>query len=312
MPRVPGLRSHYAQVSRLVYFGRMLDKIRLHEAGKLPADYHANLGVGFDGRCCTFLGVNYAALKARVLSGGTDADLLAWAHEQGGARTDDQCNIFNRFLMKVGWRDDRSAVLRQRISEFGLAGKPIETFFDLNEFDEDRNPVVSRAWELRAPFVVLVMGVAGTGKSTIGEALAHTFGWDFRDADSFHPAANIAKMAAGHPLDDNDRAPWLAAIRDHINATIARGENAVVTCSALKERYRQALGGTSPGLKWIYLHGTPELIHSRLAGRKGHFMKPAMLDSQLAALEPPQAAFGVDIEDAPEVIVARIREHLSL
>ena len=312
MPRVPGLRSNYAKVSRLVYFGRMLDKIRLHDAGKLPADYHANLGAGFDARCCLFLGIDYTVLKARVLRGGSDTELLAWAHEQGGPRTDDQCNIFNRFLMKIGWRDDRSVALRQRIPEFGLAGKPIETFFDLNEFDEDRNPVASRAWELRAPFVVLVMGVAGTGKSTIGEALAATFGWDFRDADSFHPQANIAKMAAGHPLDDTDRAPWLAAIRDHINSTLARGENAVVTCSALKERYREALGGNSPGIKWVYLHGTPELIHSRLAGRKGHFMKPAMLDSQLAALEPPHSALAIDIEESPEAIVARIRGQLAL
>jgi gluconokinase len=129
----------------------MLDKIRLHAAGKLPADYHGNLGIGFDGRTCAFLEVDYGALKARVLAGGTDDEILAWCHEQGGPRTDDQCNIWSRFMMKVGWRDDRSAILQQRIVAFGLTGKPIETFFDLNEFDEDRDPVATRAWELPSP-----------------------------------------------------------------------------------------------------------------------------------------------------------------
>jgi hypothetical protein len=149
MPHVPGLRSCYAQVGRLVFFGRTLDKIRLHAAGLLPADYHSNLGIGFDGRTCTFLGVEYAALKTRVLAGGNDDELLAWCHAHGGTRTDDQCNIWNRFMMKTGWRDDRSPVLQQRLVEYGLVGRPIETFFDLNEFDEGRDPVTTRAWELR-------------------------------------------------------------------------------------------------------------------------------------------------------------------
>jgi gluconokinase len=149
MPNVPGLRSCYAKVGRLVYFGRMLDKIRLHAAGKLPADYQGNLGVGFDNRCCTFLGVGYSDLKSRVLARkSADAEILTWCHEEGGPRTDDQCNIWNRFMMKVGWRDDRSSVLKQRLVEFGLVGKPIETFFDLNEFDEGRDPVATRAWDL--------------------------------------------------------------------------------------------------------------------------------------------------------------------
>lgn len=146
---IPGLRSCYARVGRLVYFGRMLDKIRLHASGKLPADYHANIGVGFDGRCCAFLGVNYEDLKARVLKGGTDEEILAWAHDRGGNRIDDQCNIWNRFMMKVGWRDDRTPILKERIALYGLTGKPIETFFDLNEFDEGRDPVANRSWELR-------------------------------------------------------------------------------------------------------------------------------------------------------------------
>ena len=146
MPSVPGLRSCYAQTGGLVYFGRMLDKIRLHAAHQLPADYHANLGQGFDGRCCSFLRVAYAELQARTLAGGTDEEILAWCLERGGARTDDERYVFSRFLAKVGWRDDRTPVLRQRIGEYGLTGKPIETFFDLNDFDEGRDPVGTQAW----------------------------------------------------------------------------------------------------------------------------------------------------------------------
>lgn len=151
MPHVPGLRSCYSKVGRLVYFGRMLDKIRLHAAGKLPADYQANLGDGqfyvLDGRCCRFLGVPYAELKARTLQGGSDEDILAWAHARGTARTDEECHMFNRFILKLGWRDERSAVLPQRIRDSGLAGKPIETVIDHIEYDEGRDPVADRAWE---------------------------------------------------------------------------------------------------------------------------------------------------------------------
>ena len=146
MPHVPGLRSCYAKVGRLVYFGRMLDKIRLHAAGRLPADYHGNLGFGFDSRCCTFLRVAYADLRTRTLAGGTDEEILVWCFEHGGARTDDECNIWCRFLMKVGWRDDRTATLKQRVGEYGLTDRPIETFFDLNEYDEGRDPVATQPW----------------------------------------------------------------------------------------------------------------------------------------------------------------------
>ncbi|HKB55947.1 MAG TPA: DUF5069 domain-containing protein [Lacunisphaera sp.] len=146
MPRVPGLRSNYDKTGRLYYFGRLLDKIRLHAAGKLPADYHGNLGIGFDGRCCAFLRVPYAEVKARVLAGGTDEEILTWCFERGGARTDDECAWWNNFMTKRGWRDEASALLQKRIVELGLTGKPIETFFDLNEFDEGRDPVATRAW----------------------------------------------------------------------------------------------------------------------------------------------------------------------
>ncbi len=151
MPNVPGLRSVYAKVGRLVYFGRMLDKIRLHAAGRLPADYQANLGDAqtyvLDGRCCRFLGVKYAELRERTLAGGSDEEILAWAHARGTPRSDEDCHMFNRFLLKLGWRDERSAVLPQRIRDAGLTGKPIETLVDHIEFDEGRDPVADQSWD---------------------------------------------------------------------------------------------------------------------------------------------------------------------
>ena len=148
MPHVPGLRSPYQKVGRLVYFGRMLDKIRLQAAGRLPAaDYGANLGKGFDGRCCSFLRVNYDELKARVLAGGTDEELLAWAHERGGARTDEECEIWNGFMSKRGWRDAGAEVLAKRIKESALEGRPVTTMFDYLDYDEGRENAADRPWE---------------------------------------------------------------------------------------------------------------------------------------------------------------------
>jgi len=151
MPHVPGLRSCYSKIGRLVYFGRMLDKIRLHAAEKLPADYVANLGDAhhntLDGRCCRFLGAPYAELKARTLQGGSDEEVLAWVQARGIARTDEECHMWNRFILKLGWRDERSAVLPQRIRDSGLTGKPIETVIDHIEYDEGRDPVAERSWE---------------------------------------------------------------------------------------------------------------------------------------------------------------------
>ena len=154
MLHVPGLRSPYAKVGRLVYFGRMLDKIRLHAAGKLPPDYHDNLGDTkpgvFDTRCCQFLGVSYEDLKRRTLDGGSDEEILAWAEHKGGrGRTDDEQVIWNSFMMKRGWRDDAACLerLRRRVVEGGLTDKTIETFFDFIAFDEGRNPVAERPWE---------------------------------------------------------------------------------------------------------------------------------------------------------------------
>jgi len=151
MPHVSGLRSVYAKVGRLIYFGRMLDKIRLHAAGKLPTEYVANLGdtqlTVLDGRCCRFFGVRYAEIRERTLAGGSDEEILAWVHARGTPRTDEECHTWNRFILKLGWRDERSAVLPQRIRDSGLEGKPIETIIDHIEYDEGRDPVATRAWE---------------------------------------------------------------------------------------------------------------------------------------------------------------------
>jgi gluconokinase len=151
MPSVPGLRSCYDKVGRLVYFGRMLDKIRLHAAGRLPATYIPSLGDAqfyvLDGRCCRFLGVTYPDLRERTLAGGTDEEILAWAHARGTARSDEDCHMWNRFILKLGWRDERSAVVQQRVADTGLTGRPIETLVDQVEYDEGRDPVADKAWE---------------------------------------------------------------------------------------------------------------------------------------------------------------------
>jgi hypothetical protein len=153
MPNVPGVRSPYDKVGRLVYFGRMLDKIRVHAAGKLPADYIPNLGEAkpgmFDGRCCTFLRVPYEEIKKRTLAGETDEAVLAWAEQQGGRRSDDECLIWNSFLMKRGWHDsaENARRLQDRIRESGLENRGIQTFFDYIDCDEDRDPITAKSWE---------------------------------------------------------------------------------------------------------------------------------------------------------------------
>lgn len=129
----------------------MLDKIRLHAAGSLPVEYQGNLGdskfLVFDGRCCRFLGVPHADIQARTLEGGTDEEILAWVHARGTARTDEECHMWNRFFLKLGWRDERSSVLPQRIRDSGLEGKQIDTIVDHIEYDEGRDPVAERMWD---------------------------------------------------------------------------------------------------------------------------------------------------------------------
>jgi carbohydrate kinase (thermoresistant glucokinase family) len=312
MAHVPGLRSPYAKIGRIVYFGRMLDKIRVHAAGRLPADYVANLGKAFDGRCCSFLRVNYDELKGRVLEGDlSDLQLLHWAEQRGGARSDEECEVWCGFMMKRGWRDPAAEILARRIAESRLESKPIITMFDYLDFDEGRDPTKSRAWEMRDPVVVLLMGVAGSGKTTVGSKLAEELGWSFRDADEFHPPENVAKMSAGTPLSDADRAPWLAAIRAHIETTLARGESGVVTCSALKESYRAAAIPDPKRVTLVHLEGDYNLILERMQQRQ-HFMKPEMLKSQFATLEPPAGALTVDIAKTPDEIVADVRKKLGV
>lgn len=312
MPHVPGLRSGYSLVGRLVHFGRMLDKIRLHADGRLPVDYHANLGVGFDGRMCGFLGVDYEAVKTRSLAGGCDEQILEWAQAHRGRPTDDQCMMLNRFMMKLGWRDDRTSILRERVASHGYEAHGIETMFDFNDFDEGRDPVGNRSWELNEPRVFLVMGVAGSGKSTIGRLLAETLGWPFTDADDLHPPANVAKLSAAIPLTDEDRTPWLSALRAHIDAQLAARQNAVVACSALKESYRERLVADPGCVKLIYLNGEPELLAARLGARTGHFAPPALLASQLATLEEPRYALTLHIGQSPAELVAAIRQNYGL
>ena len=160
--------------------------------------------------------------------------------------------------------------------------------------------------------IILLMGVAGTGKTTIGKKLADQLGWSFRDGDDFHPGSNIAKMSAGTPLDDADRAPWLAAIRQHIDHCAAHRVSAVVTCSALKEKYRAVLLQDASGVRLVHLAGSFHLINERLRARERHFMKPDMLRSQFEALEVPAGAIVVNVERSPEAVADEIRERLGL
>ena len=308
MPFIPGLRSGYSLVGGVVHFGRMLDKIRLHAANRLPGDYQAGLGTGFDGRTCAFLGISYADLRTRTLAGGCDEEILAWARATGTANpTDDQISCWNLFMAKLGWRDDRTAILRQRIASSRLTGHPIETFFDLNDFDEGRDPVAARAWEFREPRIVLLMGVAGSGKTTVGNALATDLGWRFTDADDFHPAANIAKMSAGTPLTDADRAPWLAALHAHLESRRAAHDNTVIACSALRAAYRELLVADPGVVKIVHLQASRTLLEQRLAQRTAHFTTAQLLDSQLATLEPPANALTLDASAPVETLVKTIR-----
>ena len=155
------------------------------------------------------------------------------------------------------------------------------------------------------PTLVVVMGVAGSGKSTIGPLLANALGCAFLEGDELHPAANIEKMSRGEPLTDADRAPWLAAIRARLLEAFQRGDSMVVACSALKRSYRLELGRGLP-LVWVHLRGSEALIRARLERRAGHFMKPGMLASQMEALEMPADAIVADIALPPRAVVEQI------
>jgi gluconokinase len=157
------------------------------------------------------------------------------------------------------------------------------------------------------------MGVSGSGKTTVGQVLARDLGWTFLDADDYHPAANIEKMHRGVPLNDDDRRPWLQALRQRIDEAYDRRENVVLACSALKHAYQVYLERDVPGqVHYIHLRGSEELIRRRLAARQGHFMNPALLHSQFETLEPPEDAIPIDITSGPETIAAEIRRQLGL
>lgn len=155
------------------------------------------------------------------------------------------------------------------------------------------------------------MGVSGAGKTTIGEALARELGWRFLDADDFHPPQNVAKMAAGQALDDEDRKPWLDRLNLELWKLDARDESVVLACSALKERYRRRLAEGIKRLEWVYLKGDFELIGSRLAQRRHRYMPAALLQTQFDALEPPQRAIVVDVQADVAACVAAIASRLS-
>ena len=155
------------------------------------------------------------------------------------------------------------------------------------------------------PLIVIVMGVAGCGKSTIGQRLADRLGWPFYDGDDFHPPANIEKMSKSIPLTDEDRSGWLRALADLIGDHVRQNQSAVIACSALKQKYRDRLQIDS-SVRFVYLRGSYDLILARLRERPGHYMKPDLLDSQFTALEEPPGALTIDIMQLPEEIVTQI------
>jgi len=159
--------------------------------------------------------------------------------------------------------------------------------------------------------IVIVMGVVGSGKTTVGRLLAEQSGWEFADADDFHPPSNVEKIRRGLALTDDDRKPWLERLRGAIQHWIAEGRDVVLACSALKRSYRQELAA-GPEVRFVYLKGSADLIESRLRSRQGHFAGEQILASQFADLEEPESAVTIEIASAPHQIVAEIRKKLGL
>ena len=167
-------------------------------------------------------------------------------------------------------------------------------------------------YELVRKKVIILFGVSGAGKTTIGQLLAEDLGWQFYDGDDFHPPANVEKMKQGIPLTDEDRTPWLDALRLLVLTLAQRGEPAIVTSSALKRAYREHILGDTENASFVYLRGDYELIRERLEDRRMHFMKPDLLESQFQALEEPKDSLVVDIRQNPKAIVSYIKESLRL
>lgn len=159
--------------------------------------------------------------------------------------------------------------------------------------------------------IVIVMGVVGAGKTAVAKLLAHELGWEFADADDFHPASNVEKIRRGIPLTDEDRAPWLQLLHDAISRRIAAGTDLVLACSALKRAYRRILH-PGPDVHFVYLKGPAALIADRLHARHGHFANEQILASQLEDLEEPTNAITIDIAATPEEIVRQIKKELRL
>lgn len=159
--------------------------------------------------------------------------------------------------------------------------------------------------------IVIVMGVVGAGKTTVGKLLASQLGWEFADADDFHPQSNVEKIRHGIALTDEDREPWLHHLSEAILRWIAEGKSVVLACSALKSAYRAKLQ-SGPQVRFVYLKGSAALIADRLRSRHGHFAGESILATQLADLEEPEKAITVDISDTPEQIVAEIKGALEM
>ena len=161
--------------------------------------------------------------------------------------------------------------------------------------------------------IVIVMGVTGVGKTTVGQLLAEKTGWPLYDADAYHSPANVEKMRAGIPITDDDRRPWLDRLNALLRESDSRGESAILACSALKLRYRDRLQKNLQSVRWVYLKGDIELIRSRLRQRKGHYMNPGLLQSQFDALEPPGGdALVVDVSDEPATLAQRVLASLAI
>ena len=168
---------------------------------------------------------------------------------------------------------------------------------------------------LTRPTVLVIMGVSGSGKTTVASLLSARLHWPFEEGDVLHPPSNVEKMRAGHPLTDEDRAPWLRRIADWIDERLDAGEDGIVTCSALKRSSRDVLARRGSGVVFVLLSGSREAIGARLAERKGHFMPPTLLDSQLATLEEPGADepwVRVDVGQTPEAIADAVLASLGL
>lgn len=164
------------------------------------------------------------------------------------------------------------------------------------------------------PTVLVLMGVSGVGKTTTGQRLAKKLGWEFRDADEFHPAENIEKMKSGEPLTDDDRWPWLDAIGGWMDARLGNGGHAIVTCSALRRIYRERLLSGRPDVRLVFLKGSKALIADRLTRRNGHFMPPGLLESQFNTLEEPrrdERAIVVDVSKSPSRVVSSILRYVE-